>query len=340
MNQKQSDQKNLIVLIRNLVGVLSFVLVLIVAFSLVLIVGPEKFSFGNNTVQVSKIDSALVNTNWIPPDTALLPHDAKGDSIRYGQELIVHTSLYLGPKGNVLPISNGMNCQNCHLEAGTKYFGNNYSAVASTYPKFRARSGSIETIEKRINDCIERSLNGKALLHESREMRSMVAYIKWVGEKVPKGIVPNGAGLFSVPSLDVAADPVKGKILYAEKCSVCHGKNGEGNMSAEGNEYKYPPLWGKNSYNDAAGLYRLSRFAGYIKMNMPYGLASAAPLSDEEAWHLAAFVNSMERPTKDKSQDWPDISMKPIDHPFGPYSDGFSEEQHKFGPFKSMQKEK
>jgi thiosulfate dehydrogenase len=33
-------------------------------------------------------------------------------------------------------------------------------------------------------------------------------------------------------------------------------------------------------------------------------------------------------------KDWPDISKKPIDHPFGPYADGFSEKQHKLGPFK------
>lgn len=27
------------------------------------------------------------------------------------------------------------------------------------------------------------------------------------------------------------------------------------------------------------------------------------------------------------------ISKKPIDHPFGPYADSFSEQQHKLGPF-------
>jgi thiosulfate dehydrogenase len=35
-------------------------------------------------------------------------------------------------------------------------------------------------------------------------------------------------------------------------------------------------------------------------------------------------------------KDWPDISKKPIDHPFGPYADGFSEKQHKLGPFKPI----
>jgi thiosulfate dehydrogenase len=68
---------------------------------------------------------------------------------------------------------------------------------------------------------------------------------------------------------------------------------------------------------------------------MPFGLADYKnpQLSDEEAWDVAAFVNSQPRPTKDLSGDWPDISKKPLDHPFGPYTDGFSESQHKYGPF-------
>ena len=66
--------------------------------------------------------------------------------IRYGRDLIARTAYYLGPKGKVARLSNGMNCQNCHLEAGTKFWGNNYGAVAATYPKFRERSGTKETI--------------------------------------------------------------------------------------------------------------------------------------------------------------------------------------------------
>jgi thiosulfate dehydrogenase len=101
-----------------------------------------------------------------------------------------------------------------------------------------------------------------------------------------------------------------------------------------GKGWMYPPLWGENSFNTGAGLYRLSRFAGYIKANMPLGATYDKPvLTDEEAWHIAAFVNSQPRPVKDLTGDWPDISKKPVDHPFGPYADGFTEAQHKYGPF-------
>jgi thiosulfate dehydrogenase len=109
-------------------------------------------------------------------------------------------------------------------------------------------------------------------------------------------------------------------------------------MAADGKSYTYPPLWGPNSYNSGAGLFRLSRLAGYVRDNMPLNQAThkAPILSDEESWDVAAFVNSRPRPSKDLSKDWPNIAKKPIDHPFGPYADGFSETQHKFGPFKPI----
>src|SRR3954447_4116250 len=74
---------------------------------------------------------------WSPPDTADIPKTKEGELIRYGRELIANTSKFLGPKGQVSKISNGMNCQNCHIDAGTVPFGNAFFAVAATYPKFR-----------------------------------------------------------------------------------------------------------------------------------------------------------------------------------------------------------
>ncbi len=323
------------------------VLVLLFVVGLVsttLIVGPEKIAswFGTPAPEPTKtaVTQPLakpVSTLWVAPGTTEIPADAHGELVLYGRELIANTSLYLGPKGTLNAMSNGMNCQNCHLDAGTKPFGNNYSAVASTYPKFRARSGTQETIEKRVNDCFERSLNGQPLPENSREMQAIVAYIGWLGKDVPKGKSPDGAGLVEVTFLETAADPVKGQTFYNQKCVVCHGKNGEGVTNSDGVAWTYPPLWGANSYNTGAGLFRLSRFAGYVKANMPLGATYDKPqLSDEEAWHIAAYVNSQPRPAKDLSADWPDIAKKPFDHPFGPFADGFDEKQHKYGPFQPI----
>jgi thiosulfate dehydrogenase len=273
-------------------------------------------------------------TLWKAPALEDLNLEPNADELQYGKDLIANTAEYLGPHGKVRAISNGMNCQNCHLQAGTLPFGNNFAAVASTYPKFRARSGTEEDVQKRINDCLERSLNGKPLDRNSKEMKAMVAYISWVGKEVPKGEIPKGTGIYEVPLLDRAADPIKGKEVYEAKCASCHQSDGKGQMKPEGRGYLYPPLWGEGSYNHGAGLYRLSRFAGYVKANMPLGATFENPqLTDEESWDVAAYVNSLDRPSKDLSRDWPDISKKPMDHPFGPFSDGFSEEQHKYGPF-------
>jgi thiosulfate dehydrogenase len=252
-------------------------------------------------------------------------------------ELIAHTSKYLGPRGLVMQISNGMNCQNCHLQAGTTVFGNNYGSVASMYPKFRTRSGSIENIYKRVNDCLERSLNGKALDTTSKEMQAIQAYITFIGSNVTKGTKAAGSGLKELAYLDRAADPEKGMAVYTAKCQSCHQQNGGGLFNADSSEFIYPALWGNNSFNTGAGLYRVSNFAKYVKYNMPQPTTYLYPqLTDEEAWDVAAFVNAQPRPTLNTPKDWPDISKKPFDHPFGPYADNFPEKQHKFGPYKPI----
>ncbi len=271
---------------------------------------------------------------WTGAGPNQLPVDGDGKEIRYGRDLIANTAYYLGPKGTVAHISNGMNCQNCHLEAGTKPWGNNYGAVASTYPKYRDRSGQIESIEKRVNDCLERSLNGQSLDSNSREMKAIVSYIKWLGKEIPKGSKPKGSGIMQLPFLARAADVEKGKTVYITTCEKCHGKNGEGQINTDQITYQYPPLWGNHSYNTGAGLYRLSRLAGYVKNNMPNPANYHTPvLSNEQAWDVAAFINSQPRPSKDISKDWPNIAKKPFDHPFGPYADTINEERHKYGPW-------
>lgn len=295
-----------------------------------------EISCSESKQQSAVTDSTIYKTIWSGPGAGQIPYYSRkdGELIWYGHELIANTSKYLGPKGSVMQISNGMNCQNCHLDAGTKPWGNNYSAVYTTYPKLRDRSGKIESIYKRVNDCFERSLNGKALDTTTKEMQAIYAYIKWLGEDLPKGSKPKGSGIADLTYLNRAADPLKGKKVYTQKCQSCHGAGGQGVMNPDGNMYQYPPLWGPQSYNIGAGLFRLSRFAGYVKNNMPQGIDYHSPqLSDEEAWDVAAFVNSQPRPSTDISKDWPNISKKPIDHPFGPYTDSFTEQQHKFGPF-------
>ncbi len=271
---------------------------------------------------------------WYPPSIYSLVNTPGSDLVLYGRELILHTAKYFGPRGSLAKISNGMNCGNCHLDAGSRAYGNSFAAVAPNYPKFRNRSGKVESVEFRINDCFERSLNGKVLDTLSREMRAMVAYIKWLGKDVQKKIAPKGSGVPKIEILNRAADPVNGRQVYVSKCLSCHGAGGEGMLNPDSTEYSYPPLWGQNSYNVSAGLYRISALAGFVKYNMPYTITQTEPqLSDEDVWDVAAYICAQKRPEKFFTQDWPKIETKPFDHPFGPFADTLSEARHKYGPF-------
>jgi thiosulfate dehydrogenase len=301
---------------------------------MVIIAGQLLFPSGKDTDASLAQNTFPSESGWAPPDTSSIPATAEGDRIRYGHALIANTAYYLGPKGVVAQISNGMNCQNCHLNAGLKDFSNPFYMVASAYPQYRHRSGRVESVEFRVNDCMERSMHGQKLDSGSEEMRAMVAYLKWVGKDLPKGSKPRGTAVEELPYLERPADPGRGKMIYEQKCMRCHGEGGQGVANPEGWGYTYPPLWGPRSFNTAAGLYRLSRMAGFVKGSMPYDSAALGyKLSNEDAWDVSAYIVSQPRPVKTFAFDWPNIAKKPADHPFGPFADPFPESQHKYGPF-------
>jgi thiosulfate dehydrogenase len=105
--------------------------------------------------------------------------------------------------------------------------------------------------------------------------------------------------------------------------------------------YMMPPLWGSDSFNDGAGMARLITAANFIHFNMPHGADYLHPqLTAEDAWDVAAQLVSQPRPHKQGlERDYPDLLQKPIDTPYGPYADSFSEQQHKYGPFAPIRAE-
>jgi thiosulfate dehydrogenase len=132
-----------------------------------------------------------------------------------------------------------------------------------------------------------------------------------------------------------AADLAHGQQVYQQVCATCHGKDGLGQRAASGSGYQFPPLWGPDSYNNGAGMSRILSAAAFIKNNMPFGTTYAAPvLSDADAYDVAGFINSAERPQRaNLDKDFPNRLQKPVDTAYGPYADDFSAEQHKLGPF-------
>ncbi len=205
---------------------------------------------GNDVVQAVHENQPRLqrfDANWKAPHDSEIPEGPAGEAIRYGRELIVNTGRYFGPNGKIAAVSNGMNCQNCHLNAGTKPFANNYSGFYANYPKKGARSGKTDEVTDRISDCFQRSLNGKMPDKSSKEIQAMVSYFKWVGQRVKKGEKPGGTATEKIPFLDRPADPVQGLLVYYKHCKSCHGAGGAGLKSSDGLHYIYPPLWGETA---------------------------------------------------------------------------------------------
>ena len=147
-----------------------------------------------------------------------------------------------------------------------------------------------------------------------------------------------GLSVGKMPELDRPADPARGQAIYASNCVACHNTDGSGirrSLPTTDLGYTVPPLWGSDSFNDGAGMARLITAANFIHFNMPHGADYLNPqLTPEQAWDVAAYVISQPRPHKaGLDKDFPDLLEKPVDAPYGPYADGFSAQQHTYGPF-------
>jgi len=286
-------------------------------------------------------ETPLAQPIWTVPEIGALPNNANGRLVRRGRDLIAATYAYIGPEAADRAkrfAGNNLACASCHLQAGTKKFGIPLFGLLGEFPRYSARSGAQMTIEDRLNSCMTRSMNGRALPVGAPEMQAMVAYIKFLSTGVAPGQLLPGMGTGKMPELDRPADPVRGERGYANACLTCHGPNGAGirrSLPTTDLGYMVPPLWGSDSFNDGAGMARLIAAANFIHFNMPHGVDYLNPqLSPEQAWDIAAYVISQPRPHKaGLDKDFPDPLEKPVDTPYGPYADGFSEQQHKYGPF-------
>ncbi|MEF3366299.1 c-type cytochrome [Methylocystis sp. 9N] len=294
---------------------------------------------------------------WSVPQVDALPYDAHGRLIRHGRDLITATYAHIGPD---MPdraqrfAGNNLACGNCHLDAGVKKFGLPIFGLTEDFPAYSARAGAEISLQDRVNSCMTRSMNGRPLPAASPQMRAIVAYIGFLSLGLRKGEKLSGLGAGAMPELDRAADPMRGRDrdIYQGRCIGCHNVDGAGvqnSLPGLGAGYAFPPLWGSDSFNDGAGMARLITASNFIHSNMPDGVDYLHPrLAVDEAWDVAALMVSKPRPNRaGLEKDFPDLLKKPVDAPYGPYADGFSEEQHKYGPYgpireklKEIEKEK
>lgn len=204
--------------------------------------------------------------------------------ILYGYHLMLDTKTLVPDYAG-----NPITCNNCHFNAGNTLGGKNRGislvGVTAMYPRFSKRDNKSISLQDRLDNCFRRSLNGKPLPHDSLEMESIIAYLAWISHEVNDAPKLPWLGLTPLTSKHVG-NALAGEKIYDQKCSLCHGAQGEGSPSV-------PPLWGNNSYNDGAGMNNPVMLSSFIWYNMPFGQAA---LSQEEAIDVAAYLISRPRP--------------------------------------------
>ncbi len=262
-------------------------------------------------------------------------------SVEYGRQLIRDTARNMGPAHEdptMRYTGTSMDCASCHLDTGTRPGTLSLLQAAQRYPRFSGRDGREGDLRDRINGCMTRSMNGRELARESVQMRSMEMYIRQLNNQYAvmgeTRQIPDEPPAFTEP--DRAADVAAGRLVFEANCAVCHGSDGQGLLAAidRSEGYLFPPLWGPDSFNNGAGMTRLLTAARFIKARMPLGKPD---LTDDEAYDVAAYMNSHERPQRPNLEvDYPDLKNKPVDSPYPPYADEFPIEQHRLGPFQPI----
>ena len=185
---------------------------------------------------------------------------------------------------------NALRCVSCHLDNGTRPTAMSWLGTAARYPRYRARPGYEETLARRINECIARSLAGKMLPEDGQEMRDMLAYMETMRASARPA---------PVDSVKLVGDAAHGEVGYAGQCARCHGANGAGLPALAA-----PAVWGPDSYAIGAGMARQYTLATFVRHNMPFDHADTLTL--QEAADIAAFV--LTQPRQDhpgKERDWP-----------------------------------
>ena len=225
------------------------------------------------------------------------PDGPLGEAIAFGRRILTHT-----PANVPAYAGNALNCTSCHLDGGRTRWAAPWVGIWGVFPEYRSRNAKVNALQDRINDCFERSLNGRPLPLASQEMIGILAYMQWLSREVPTGKSVAGRGFLRIKSTE-APDSARGARIYAQKCALCHGDGGQGTYTPSG-EQVYPPLWGPKSFNIGAGMARLNTAAAFVKANMPLGQGGS--LSDQEAFDVAAFFIRQPRPDfAGKLGDWP-----------------------------------
>ena len=176
----------------------------------------------------------------------MVADDPFGTLVKYGYELFTNTANKIGPTVSDPRkrfAGNHLACQNCHLQGGGQPYAMPLMGVWGQFPQYRAREGAVETLEDRINGCMERSMNGRPLPFESREMRAFSSYMRWLSTGIPTGAKLKGAGTLRIKEPARTADLRHGAQIFSQICAPCHGADGLGQRAQTGAGYQFPRRW-------------------------------------------------------------------------------------------------
>lgn len=233
------------------------------------------------------------------PDT-VIPAGPLGESIKRGLALVEHT-----PDSLPKYVGGNLRCTSCHLDRGMRANAAPLAGVHNRYPRYIDRSGAVVLLEDRVNYCFTRSLAGRAIPPRSREMVDIVAYLAFISRGAAASGQVAGQGMPKMAAL--VSDSARGHTEFTASCARCHGTDGAGIAVV-------PALWGAKSFSVGASMARVERAASFIRHNMPFD--KPGTLSDQQAFDIAAYVNSHARPdSPGKELDWPNGGA-PADVPY------------------------
>ena len=265
------------------------------------------------------------NGYFQPPQDYEIPDDEFGDAVRRGREI------FLNPKTNAEQyVGNQLACANCHLDTGRREHSAPMWAAITNYPTYRGKNKMINTIEDRVNGCFTYSMNAKDSPSggpppEGHQIyKDLESYFFWLADGAPINEDMPGRGYPDLEETELGFDWQRGEAVFEENCALCHGLDGQGQQDVNGH-YIFPPLWGPNSFNWGAGMHRVNTAAGFIKANMPLGKPNS--LSDQQAWDVAAYINSFPRPADPRQLD-EGLTVEEAKEKYHQHSDYYNEQAH------------
>ncbi len=236
------------------------------------------------------------------------PEGEVGKMVKLGEELMNHTDTHPLVKDK---LETKLQCKNCHLpgkdgKTGTTDNIGTFIGTAAAFPSYSSRHKRIQTMQERIDGCFIRCMNGKESIVGTKAGLAMSAYIAWLstGEpmkmntkgprshKITKQWETNTKKFAKLAKTATHDNYLSGKKLYAKKCALCHGKNGEGVNGKI-------PLWGKDShgkwtsYGADGSMSKLHNSATWIQSNMPPSPQNT--MSDQDTMDITIYMNTHQR---------------------------------------------